>query len=291
MAHDISSSYIDFCNFMRDYHFEDYHRIGKYFFEDESELWSDFERNLTHLNIERLVRENIDVWKYQDSCDIGNTFDSVFSNLKTFFMEWITTQFNNIQADRIYDLSRNDFYLTFNYTPTLHIVYGVPNSHIIYIHENSVEDNMVMPIVGHGESPEDIEKRIANVSDEIEEIVRASFQISEGIYPVEETIEIIKHEIESFLNSLRKDTEDVILRYNDFFEDLGTHNDDISDVIILGHSMSEVDMPYFRKIENLLDVDTLWSIDYFPHDEVAKQIKLQRFSETMGFEAFAYEFP
>lgn len=259
MAHDILSSYRDFCRFMCENHYADYQRIGKYFFEDESELWSDFERNLTHLNIERLVRENIDVWKYQNSREIENTFDTEFSNLKAYFMEWVTSQFNNIQADRKYDLSRNDFYITFNYTPTLHIVYDVPNTHIIYIHENSVEDSMVMPIVGHGESPEDIEQRIAIVSDEIEEIVRASFQISAGIYPVEETIEIIKHEIERFLNSLRKDTEDVISHYNDFFEDLGTHKDVITDVIILGHSLAEVDMPYFRKIENLLDVETQWS--------------------------------
>lgn len=291
MAHGILSSYRDFCRFMRENHYADYQRIGKYFFDDESELWSDFERNLTHLNIERLVRENIDVWKNHNSREIENIFDTEFSNLKAYFMEWVTSQFNNIQADRKYDLSRNDFYITFNYTPTLHIVYDVPNTHIIYIHENSVEDNMVMPIVGHGESPEDIEHRIANASDEIEEIVRASFQISAGIYPVEETIEIIKHEIESFLNSLRKDTEDVISHYNGFFEDLGTHKDDITDVIILGHSLAEVDIPYFRKIENLLDVDTQWSTDYFPHDEVAKRIKLQRFSDTMGFDASAYELP
>jgi hypothetical protein len=72
---------------------------------------------------------------------------------------------------------------------------------------------------------------------------------------------------------------------------MDTHKNDIIDVIILGHSLAEVDMPYFRKIENLLDVESQWRIDYFPHDEVAKRTKLQRFSETMGFDALAYELP
>lgn len=291
MAHEIRSSYIDFCNFMREYHFADYHRIGKYFFEDESELWSDFERNLTHLNIERLVRENIDVWKYQNSRDIGNTFETEFSNLKTFFMEWVTTQFGNIQADRKYELSRNDFYITFNYTPTLHVVYDILDTHILYIHGNSVENNFMMPIVGHGESQEEIEQRITNASDEIEEIVRSSFHMGAGIYPIEETIEVIKNEMVFFLNSLRKDTDEVIQRYDGFFQELGEYRENFTDVIVLGHSLADVDMPYFRHIEQLLDVNTRWSIDYFPHDEATKQRKLQRFRKTMGFGASAYELP
>ena len=291
MAHDIPSSYSDFCIFMRENHYEDYQRIGKYFFEDESELWSDFERNLTHLNIERLVRENIDVWKYQQTHEIENTFDTEISNLKAYFMEWVTSQFDNIQTDRKYDLSRDDFYITFNYTPTLHIVYDVPNTHIVYIHENSVEDKMVMPVVGHGESKEEITEKITIASGIIDRIVRESMEEDHDDYPypIEETIEVIKNEIVFFLNSLRKDTDEVILRYDGFFQELGEHRDIITDVIVLGHSLADVDIPYFQHIEQLLDVDTRWSIDYFPHDEATKQRKLQRFYEIMGFDASAYE--
>ena len=293
MAHGIPSSYSDFCDFMRENYHADYQRIGRYFFENVSELWSDFERNLTHLNIERLVRENIDIWKYQKSREIENTFDTEFSNLKAFFMEWVTSQFDNIQADRKYDLSRNDFYITFNYTPTLHIVYDVPNTRIIYIHENSVENNFVMPIVGHGESEEEIIKKVTTASEIIDRIVQESMKEDQGdySYPIEGMIEVIKNEIVIFLNSLRKNTDDVIRRYDGFFQELGEHRDKITDVIVLGHSLSDVDLPYFRHIEQLLDVDTRWSIDYFPNDEVTKQRKLQRFRETMEFDAAAYELP
>lgn len=289
IAHNIHSSYSDFCAFVRDNHPYDFERIGHLFFDDANVLWSDFERNLTHLNILRLVNENIDIWKHQNSRDIENTFDTEFSNLKTYFMEWVISKFNHIHGDRIYDLSANDFYVNFNYTNTLHTVYGIPNTRILYIHENSVENHYLMPIVGHGEPPEEITRRIEDVSANIEEIVRLSFFRDLGIYPVGETTEVIKNEINHFLNSLRKNTDDVMQRHHDFFENLGEQRDVVTDVIILGHSLADVDIPYFKRIDELLNVDTSWHIDYYPNDIFSRDAKLRRFREVMDFDAAAYD--
>jgi len=77
--------------------------------------------------------------------------------------------------------------------------------------------------------------------------------------------------------------------HHDFFENLGERRDDITDVIILGHSLADVDIPYFQHIDYLLDVDTLWHINYFPHDIPSRDAKLRRFREVMGFDAIAYE--
>lgn len=288
-AHHLQTSYQDFCRFMQTHHEEDYRRIGQLFFDDESVLWSDFENNLAHLNIERLVNERVGEWVHLQGYQIENDFDTEFSNLKAYFMEWVTSQFNDIAAEKIYDLSPSDFYITFNYTNTLHVVYGIPNTHLLYIHENSVEKHYLMPVVGHGESNDAITVRVENYRDYIRNQVEYALHNEAGVYPVEETVEVICHEIVTFLDSLRKDVDEVMLNHDDFFEELATHKNHIGEVVILGHSLAEVDAPYFRKIGNTLDVDTVWSVNYYPNSEEAKQQKLQRFYEMMGFQAEAFE--
>ena len=55
-----------------------------------------------------------------------------------------------------------------------------------------------------------------------------------------------------------KPTNDLITKNNLFFLSLT----DVTDIVIIGHSMSEIDLPYFKKIQSVVKDDTVWRISF-----------------------------
>ena len=289
MAHNLPTSYEAFCNFMKGNQHNDYERLGHLFSDNPDWLWSDFENNLAKLNIEKLVSERVNTWINLKGYEIENTFDEDYTLLKTYFMEWVIGQLKDLTAPPIYDLSRSDLYITFNYTDTLNSIYNIPESHVLHIHGNCTKEEALMPIVGHGVCEKEIEEKVQDSVMFIRRTVERALFEKKGVYGIEEMTEVIRQEVVTFLNSLRKTVDDVIRDNIVFFNQLTSYKQYVSEVIILGHSLASVDIPYFKKVEDCIDPDAIWSTDYFPHDEDALKKKLWTFKETMGFDAKVYE--
>ena len=84
--------------------------------------------------------------------------------------------------------------------------------------------------------------------------------------------------------TLKKDTGKNIGDNIDFFNSLSN----ISEIIVLGHSINEIDIPYYEKIYNVVDNSTLWRISYHcPEDENKyKQILMSIGIEDSHIEMF-----
>lgn len=81
-------------------------------------------------------------------------------------------------------------------------------------------------------------------------------------------------EKKSLLMGLYKDTESIIYHYKDFFDRIV--HDEIKEIYTWGFSFSDVDMPYIKKICDVLrqedcDSEMTWFIA--PHGKILKRIK------------------
>ena len=68
--------------------------------------------------------------------------------------------------------------------------------------------------------------------------------------------ETAKSKIIGILNQLHKNTYECISNHIDFFESLG----EIENVIILGHSYSDIDYPYFSKVKDSIKPTAVWAL-------------------------------
>ena len=66
-------------------------------------------------------------------------------------------------------------------------------------------------------------------------------------------------EVANLVKGWRKDTTGIITVNNNFFNQL----DDVTDIFVLGHSMTDIDLPYFIRIMQGVSSDTIWHISVF----------------------------
>lgn len=118
-------------------------------------------------------------------------------------------------------------YLTFNYTPTLKAVYGIDSRRVCFNHGNaSVQDEEL--ILGHAWSP--TIRPLLNSREDVEEMDVRMFEANEIIG--------------GYFSSTFKRSAEIIQKNANFFDQLS----DIEEVVILGHSLSEVDTEYFAAL-------------------------------------------
>ena len=220
----------------------------------KNDLWADFENSLAYLNSEALISG---VGDWMDTFDIPEEDDDDFS-AADFFMtaetaampaqkiqqelpkklrKWVET-LQPVPGKKLLSdlLNTNCQYINFNYTEFLETIYGVPCYKILYIHGNRLNKKEEL-IIGHspeaGPTEEEIMKNRSN---------RSRRRMTQTLYDLQETAG--NHIAEYFITTT-KDTEKIILRNKMFFESIT----DINTVIIIGHSLSAVDYPYFEKIK------------------------------------------
>ena len=134
-------------------------------------------------------------------------------------------------------------FLNFNYTKTLENVYGIPTDDILYIHGKFTKDNELDAnaiIVGHGMSAEEIDEKFGNDDDEMTK------------------------ELKDLVNHFRKDTSKIINDNADFWSSLK----DVNDVYVFGHSMADVDLPYFKEVRGSITPDASWHISVHKKEEI-----------------------
>lgn len=256
--HGIPSSYWNFKEYLESrqdtYYFLE--RIEHFIAEDE--LWCNFEKALGDLDADEL-REYFsdeiksygeDEWSdsyhhsYQFAIEEGLGFASQISE---YLIDWISDlDINDIEPQLPMDIISPDaFYITFNYTRTLEDVYDIPDKQICHIH-GSVDDFGEL-IVGHGD--------------------KSSFK-RPPLYSCEEDddIRLIEGEelISKYFKSTYKNVEKIIKSNKSLWNKLKK----VKKVYILGHSLSDIDMPYFEKIYQSVHPKCKWFVSYYePEDK------------------------
>lgn len=229
--HKLPTSYACFYDFAKKTldEIETYYSFGV----NQAAPWCDFENSLGCFNWEDFydAHNNIDAseenfrpsFVYGLEDELREQADSHVEAIRNCFCDWI----NGIDAStavRRIVFSNGARFITFNYTSTLQSVYGIADANILHIHGRAETSDEL--IFGHGEEIEEEPELDGNGDSN-----RTIFTDAENaaVYP---------------LYALKKPVEDVLKSHENFFKTLT----DATEIVVIGHSLNKVDLPYFQRI-------------------------------------------
>lgn len=258
--HKIKSRYSDFKEYVEEQDIELYEMLERYFNTDE--LWSDFEETLAYIDTDTitddalnlLVSYGADDWSdanhhnYQN--EIEQALELVTTRLRTHFTNWILQL--DIPSSRQAKIDINATFMNFNYTDTLERAYKILRDRIIYIHNRAVDIESIL-ILGHSREFDENE----SFSKDNDEDTDPRVAQGNGL-------------LDDYFKQTYKDTDTIIHENDSFFNSLG----DIDEVYVLGHSMSPVDIKYFKLIKGKVTENTLWTISYYQENEKNEKEKI-----------------
>ncbi len=301
MYHDLNTSYKSFGLFLKKkysdvydllvehYGFTDLAHFGKERLQDL--LWSEFETNLSQLNVETVLEAHADSIAVPGSPDFRDrdwhTFEiememileKLTVELYKAFKEFIlSVKFPTHEPSRLINLDRNALYLNFNYTNTLQHYYDIPTGNILYIHRKAEIDGPDL-ILGHGIDPKEFEEKPEQPPEDLsDEDYERWMDYMSGKYDL--SFELGKQKIMQYFNETFKGTDRIIIDNSKFFNKLS----DIDDVIIIGHSLSPVDLPYIKEVKKFINQNSRWTVTY--HSEEDKNNHLNTL-EGLGIKDFS----
>jgi hypothetical protein len=259
LHHRIPSSYREFGAYLKAHDRDTYQVVERYFGVDDDEFWSEFEDRLTAFDIDTLIDDASDFlvgyfaedWKdayhHDYQFEISRAVEAISKTLRSRFAEWIRQlpipPPSAIAGLRL-PVDSSATFLNFNYTPSLQKLYGVPNANILHIH-GAAGDPDAQLILGHGWKPE-IDPDPYRFADDPEE---ADVRLVEG-----------QRIIDDYFKDTFKPTARIIADNGTFFAGLSQ----VDSIFVMGHSVSEVDHPYFFEVIRNIDADRVpWKISYF----------------------------
>ena len=242
LHHGISSRFKDFCCWLKreDVKEEQFVRDMQIIFphlnQEEASLWSNFEDALGSYDLDSINKH------YNESPDdaLGNAkyeiareqvvkkVTDVCEKVRPLIKRWA----KQIDIDDVRPqmrLSAKSYYLTFNYTKVLEEVYNIPLGHICHIH--GCTDDVGELITGH-----DALKPMENYNATLDD-------------------DVLEKKIVTVMNTLAKDKYKQIERNRLFFLWLPKN---ISHVVVLGHSLADIDLRYFGEILKIVPRDAKW---------------------------------
>ena len=269
-------------------------------------LWGDFEESLGFMDRGMAMDAVDDAFDFDDAdaeCSVESGLSDMVSieeDLPRFFLSWLRTlRAEGPVWEPPVPLERDARYIDFNYTDLLESRYGIPRGNILYIHGSVTEggDGIVM---GHGSDPgrsyggwvsslrDDPSYRpyVRDADGEVSRNTRLSAQ-AYGEYPVRDgewgcgsrrrAMEIAKGRIEEYFGITAKDCGRVIETNRAFFDSLR----DVSRVVVIGHSLSTVDLPYFREVIRVNEdpEDIRWEVCYR-----SRRHRAERFVRDLGLD-------
>jgi len=257
MHHGIASSYKQFGEYLEKEDNETYELIDRFIGLDD-EFWNELEVRLAGLDSDYLLEDmsgflpsyGADNWSDSGHHDFQYEVDRVVSALSktllSHFSDWIRQleipSATNLGASKL-PLDVTSKFLSFNYTNTLQKAYGVPDSHILHIHGIAIDPNSILTL-GHGytlpnsdpyryeTNPEDADIRVVEAISIIDDYFENTFK---------NTAQIISNNLHFFLNL-----------------------SNVSEVIVCGHSLEDVDAPYFEELIKSFGKNRVnWTISYY----------------------------
>ena len=225
-----------------------------------NDLWWSFEEKIGHPDVEGMydsAYSMVDTTPMEGIIDTMNVYwreqYGFVDKLQKYVLEWLQTIDTSkamCKKDSLIN-NRNDLFMSFNYTDTLEKVYGIKD--VLHLHGGIPSCCEIAPIMGHG-NKYIIDSYLRKAKEAQEEYV--------------EWYESICTAIADFCESLYKDTDAIISENDDFFSALR----DVNQVVCLGLSFGDVDVPYLDRIEYEVRPETKWLV-YYHSDEDLKRLK------------------
>jgi hypothetical protein len=213
---------------------------------------------------------------------------SVCQWAKTFDLKKIN------QAKKIKNITSNDYYFTFNYSLTLEEFYKIPCENICHIHGDVANDNCILS----GFEPVPAFFDLENKDNELDTFTE-EYICDNDIYDQEPygewAVKLAIGEEHANLSSIKKDCNanihNMFHHYDKYY--------DVTMVVVIGHSLDKIDLPYFFFLKYLLRSHCRWIFVYDPsiksRDDVKNliiKIKLVDVCdwELLTFDEFEYKY-
>ncbi|MBH0059158.1 bacteriophage abortive infection AbiH family protein [Pseudoalteromonas sp. SWXJZ94C] len=208
------------------------------FFDDQE--WSNFEENLGLFDednfregaawepsMDDMIESSKYVNGYND--EISQKTNELVDDIRSVFIAWIKG-IDVKQAIKFMDFPKGFKFINFNYTSTLQDVYSVPDEDVLHIH-GKARWNVIF---GHGIGNSNQSRSMEPNQDEpwFEE----SFQT-----------------LTSVIDKFHKPVNEILEKHRKNLESYG----DVTKIIVLGHSINSIDIPYFKCILEAYP-DALW---------------------------------
>lgn len=248
-AHGIPSSYSAFGTYVKIKDRDTFRKVEEFLFGDDNDVWANFEANLANLDVDGLADhasmflgsyadEDFRASAYHDyQWAVEDVVSALSTKLHAFFVEWLVDlsipDWGNLNVDR------TARFLNFNYTPTLQRAYRVPETQVLHIH-GRIAGPRTDIILGHGMNLP--APRSRHPDDEVD------FRIEEG-----------ERIMRRYFKDTAKPTAQVLRQHANFFDALTG----ISEVWVMGHSLGDVDVPYFQEIVRRVLPDARWKVSYY----------------------------
>lgn len=249
LYHGLQTSYGHFRDYVKEHDIELSELVVKYYsHKKNSDFWSDFEENLSGFDDDLLREYGLnyledygcenwrDAFHHDYQYELDREIDRITQGIRKSFCNWLSQISFDGSEKKAIPLEKDAYYLTFNYTRTLEKIYDIPTQNILHIHGIFKGRNNDKIIYGHSGHPYIIEK---NIDDP---------RIAEG-----EKI------IKDYFKKTTKPVKQIIHRYQKFFYRMIV---DVKNVTIVGHSMNEIDFPYFKRICNSIKGRIDWTYYY-----------------------------
>lgn len=244
--------------------------------DDEYAAWAKFEIALADLDYKQVLEDHSDSVANPAADDFRDRDWHTYQIEMKLIIEKLTKElieeFNDFILNIKYPTSIDDrkikilsqsLFLNFNYTETIEKYYNISEKEICYIHHKA-KNNGSEIILGHGTDPSNfVEKEPEPPENSTEE--ELEHWRDEMADQYEYSYVSAKSEILSYYTKAFKNTEIIMNQNSDFFNKLS----DVENVYVLGHSISEVDIKYFERVQNIVKKDTKWFVTY--HSDFEKQ--------------------
>ena len=286
----------------------------------QDDVWGNFEDGLAYLDREMMLG-TLDDWL--DDFDVPDEDDDDFSAADYFaaqdiatsqiyiltqelpmrFRKWISILKPLSLSKPVDDIIKKEArYINFNYTEFLETIYGVPQENILYIHGDR-RDKKTQLVLGHGHDIEEIFEEWYQVNKNRKEFQPRLLEkdrrydhndnpVYLGYFLKDETKGNWKSQmrydainntvdlIEDYYENSAKKTSEVISRNQSCFKLL----EGIKNIVIIGHSLSKVDYPYFKEIikYNKNSSELKWFISWYSNDGLKK---ITKFASEMQISA------
>ncbi len=232
--------------------------------------WSTLEAALATLDADELVDSlgmflpsySADDWSeaghHDFDYEVGELTSALSADLLTHVGDWIRrvprlTKMQALAAGTFLPIDPDARFMTFNYTPTLADVYGVPGMRTWQLHGRSIDPKSEL-VLGHGwkaspAPPLPVRSRDEEDDDDGPE---EDARISQG-----------RRRVEAYLRETYKPVETIIHEGRPFLEGLR----DVTQVWVFGQSLDAVDLPYFAEIARCVQPSAHLGFSWFADDE------------------------
>ena len=271
LHHGIASSYGQFGQFLKTVDPSTYDKVERYFALDDA-FWYEFEDRLASLDTETVIEDAetflvgygaddwSDAYHHDYQYEIEQVVAAISETLRERFAEWIRQLLipAHPQPDKRLRIDPSARFLNFNYTSSLQLMYGVPSRNILHIH-GAASDPTAQLVLGHGWEPDPNPDPFRGYPDPED----ADMRVVEG-----------QQSIDDYFKRTFKPTSHIIADRQPYFTQLG----DVTDILVMGHSLAEVDHPYFEEILKHVDTRRVrWKVSAFGDDEASKRLTMEGF--------------